>query len=242
MLVRVETDAGLVGWGEAFALGAPAAVCTVVHEVLRPLLLGEPPTEIERLTDRLQRATLVFGRRGLAMFAISGVELALWDLAGQARGRPGLRAPGRPRPAPDSRLREPRALRSAGGRGPRGGGRRRPGVPGRQAPSDRRRVGGGRAGGAGPGVALMLDVNCPWTPDEAIRMGGRSPVRPRLARGARVAARGLSGPRPGGRGALDAGRRRRERVDGGGIPGDARAPRGRHPPAEPDEGRRPRGG
>ena len=38
--------------------------------------------------DRLHRATLIFGRRGLGMFAISGVELALWDLAGQARGVP----------------------------------------------------------------------------------------------------------------------------------------------------------
>ena len=47
-----------------------------------------PTTDIERLVDRLHRATLLFGRRGLGMFAISGVELALWDLAGQARGVP----------------------------------------------------------------------------------------------------------------------------------------------------------
>jgi L-alanine-DL-glutamate epimerase-like enolase superfamily enzyme len=88
VLVRVGTESGLVGWGEAFALGAPGAVCAVVQEALRPLLLGEPAAEIERLTDRLHRATLLFGRRGLGMFAISGVELALWDLAGQAQGVP----------------------------------------------------------------------------------------------------------------------------------------------------------
>src|SRR3989442_133744 len=88
VLVRVATDGGLVGWGEAFALGAPRAVCAVVEDALRPLLLGEPATEIERLTDKLHRATLLFGRRGLGMFAISGVELALWDLAGKARGVP----------------------------------------------------------------------------------------------------------------------------------------------------------
>ena len=84
VLVRVATDEGFVGWGEAFALGAPAAVGAVVRDALAPLLLGEPPTDIERLVDRLHRGTLLFGRRGVGMFAISGVELALWDLAGQA--------------------------------------------------------------------------------------------------------------------------------------------------------------
>jgi L-alanine-DL-glutamate epimerase-like enolase superfamily enzyme len=43
VLVRVATDEGLVGWGEAFALGAPAAVCAVVHDALAPLVLGESP-------------------------------------------------------------------------------------------------------------------------------------------------------------------------------------------------------
>jgi D-galactarolactone cycloisomerase len=171
ILVRVGTDAGLVGWGEAFALGAPAAVCTVVHEVLRPLLLGEPPTEIERLTDRLQRATLIFGRRGLAMFAISGVELALWDLAGQARGVPvyellgGLVQPRIPAYASLARFDRPadvaRAAAAAAAQGFRG-------VKLHQ--TDVASVAAARAA-LGPGVALMLDVNCPWTPDEAIRMG-----------------------------------------------------------------------
>jgi D-galactarolactone cycloisomerase len=171
ILVRVETDAGLVGWGEAFALGAPAAVCTVVHEVLRPLLLGEPPTEIERLTDRLQRATLIFGRRGLGMFAISGVELALWDLAGQARGVPvyellgGLVQPRIPAYASLARFDRPadvaRAAAAAAAQGFRG-------VKLHQ--TDVASVAAARAA-LGPGVALMLDVNCPWTPDEAIRMG-----------------------------------------------------------------------
>jgi hypothetical protein len=93
VLVRVATDEGLVGWGEAFALGAPTAVCAVVDEALGPLLLGEPPTDIERLVDRLHRATLLFGRRGLGMFAISGVELRLGPRRADAR-RAGVRAAG----------------------------------------------------------------------------------------------------------------------------------------------------
>jgi L-alanine-DL-glutamate epimerase-like enolase superfamily enzyme len=171
ILVRVETDDGLVGWGEAFALGAPAAVCTVVQEVLRPLLLGQPADEIERLADRLHRATLVFGRRGLGMFAISGVELALWDLAGQARGVPvyellgGLAQPRIPAYASLVRFERPaevaRATAAAVAQGFRG-------VKLHQ--TDVASVAAARAA-AGPAVALMLDVNCPWTPDEAIRMG-----------------------------------------------------------------------
>jgi L-alanine-DL-glutamate epimerase-like enolase superfamily enzyme len=171
ILVRVGTDAGLVGWGEAFALGAPAAVVTVVREVLRPLLLGQPATEIERLTDRLHRATLVFGRRGLGVFAISGVELALWDLAGQARGVPvyellgGLAQPRIPAYASLVRFERPSEVARATAAAVAAGFR---GVKLHQ--TDVAAVAAARAA-AGPRVALMLDVNSPWTPDEAIRMG-----------------------------------------------------------------------
>src|SRR5262249_1518215 len=88
ILVRVTTDDGLVGWGECFAYGAPLAVCNVVDEALAPLLVGEDPMRIEFLLDRMQRALMIWGRRGLGMFALSGVDLALWDLAGKARGVP----------------------------------------------------------------------------------------------------------------------------------------------------------
>ena len=171
VLVRVATDEGLVGWGEAFALGAPTAVCAVVHEALGPLLLGEPPTDIERLVDRLHRATLLFGRRGLGMFAISGVELALWDLAGQVRGVPvyellgGLVQPRIPAYASLARFDRPadvaRAAAAAVAQGFRG-------VKLHQ--TDLASVAAAREA-VGPDVALMLDVNCPWTPAEAIRMG-----------------------------------------------------------------------
>jgi L-alanine-DL-glutamate epimerase-like enolase superfamily enzyme len=171
VLIRVGTDEGLVGWGEAFALGAPTAVSAVVHDALAPLLLGEPPTEIERLVDRLHRATLLFGRRGLGMFAISGVELALWDLAGQARGVPvyellgGLVQPRIQAYASLARFDRPpdvaRAAAAAVAQGFRG-------VKLHQ--TDEASVAAAREA-VGPGVALMLDVNCPWTPGEAIRMG-----------------------------------------------------------------------
>jgi L-alanine-DL-glutamate epimerase-like enolase superfamily enzyme len=171
VLVRIDTDAGLVGWGEAFALGAPRAVGCVIDEALRPLLLGEVATDLERLTDRLHRATLLFGRRGLAMCALSGIELALWDLAGQARGVPvyellGGRVTAR-LPAYASLLRHARpdevaaAARQAVAQGFRA-------VKLHQ--TDLASVRAAREA-VGPTIALMLDVNCPWSPAEAIRMG-----------------------------------------------------------------------
>src|SRR5437762_1221974 len=88
ILVRVTTDSDLIGWGECFAYGAPLAVCNVVDDALAPLVVGQDPTEIERLTQVMHRALMIWGRRGLAMCAVSGVELALWDLAGKSQRVP----------------------------------------------------------------------------------------------------------------------------------------------------------
>lgn len=83
--VLVETDAGVTGLGVG---GGGAAGVHIIATVLSPLLVGEDPADIERLAERMYRATLPFGRKGLAIMALSGVDLALWDLAGKAAGRP----------------------------------------------------------------------------------------------------------------------------------------------------------
>src|SRR6266498_2536189 len=88
IVVRVKTDAGLTGIGEAFAYGAPLAVCNVIDESLAPMLIGQDPLRIEHLADLMHRGTMIYGRRGLAMFAISGIEIALWDLLGKALNAP----------------------------------------------------------------------------------------------------------------------------------------------------------
>src|SRR6185436_2103611 len=61
---------------------------SIIEESLAPLLIGHDPAQIERLLDRMHRTLMIWGRRGLAMMAVSGIELALWDLAGKARGVP----------------------------------------------------------------------------------------------------------------------------------------------------------
>lgn len=87
IVVQVETDQGLRGWGESFALVAPGAVCQFTHEWLRPLLLGENPLNPEALWEKIEKAALLCGISGIAAFAISGVEIALWDIKGRYEAR-----------------------------------------------------------------------------------------------------------------------------------------------------------
>jgi len=84
ILVRVETDEGLVGIGGT----APAPARMMVEDHLAHLLVGENPTNTERLWDQMYRASLPYGRKGLPIMAISAVDIALWDLLGKARGVP----------------------------------------------------------------------------------------------------------------------------------------------------------
>ena len=95
ILVAVDTDSGLTGYGVG---GGGEAGMHVVRTVLRDLLLDKDPDEIELHWESMYKATLPFGRKGLAIMAISGVDLALWDLRGKANkvpvvellgGRPG---------------------------------------------------------------------------------------------------------------------------------------------------------
>jgi len=85
ILVAVHTDQGLTGYGVG---GGGAAGVHVVRTVLREALLGEDALDIERLWARMYDETLPFGQKGLAIMAISGVDLALWDLCGKQQGKP----------------------------------------------------------------------------------------------------------------------------------------------------------
>ena len=84
ILVAVETDAGVRGIGVGG--GGPVGVY-LVQTILRPLLLGQPldsVEDVERLWERMYRDTLAYGRKGLAIMAISGADLALWDALGHS--------------------------------------------------------------------------------------------------------------------------------------------------------------
>ena len=84
-LVKIETDAGITGWGEAQSPLAPEVVCTIVRTLLAPLLVGESPMAHERLWSRLYASMRVRGHSGSFMLdAIAGIDAALWDIRGKA--------------------------------------------------------------------------------------------------------------------------------------------------------------
>ena len=83
--VAVETEDGLTGYGVGG--GGPAGV-HVVETVLRETLVGQEAEAVDALWQAMYRSTLPFGRKGLAVMAISGVDLALWDLRGKREDRP----------------------------------------------------------------------------------------------------------------------------------------------------------
>lgn len=89
-LVEVTTDEGLTGWGEALCQGLqpPEIAAAAVSSALRPLLLGADPLEPEPLWHRMYHHTRDYGLKGAVIGGISGVDIALWDLCGKARGEP----------------------------------------------------------------------------------------------------------------------------------------------------------
>ncbi len=86
VLVEIFSDSGLVGLGNA-AL-SPVVTKTLIDTYLRPLLIGADPWDIEFLWQQMYRRTMAFGRKGVAMTAISAVDIALWDLLGKDAKQP----------------------------------------------------------------------------------------------------------------------------------------------------------
>jgi L-alanine-DL-glutamate epimerase-like enolase superfamily enzyme len=88
LLVRVETDTGIVGWGEAFCYACTDAVRAALHNMVAPLAIGQDARDIARLSYDLQQKLHLFGRYGISIFALSGLDIALWDIAGKAANLP----------------------------------------------------------------------------------------------------------------------------------------------------------
>ncbi len=86
LVVEVFTDAGLVGIGNA-AL-SPRITKQLIDVYLKPLLIGKDPFDYEFLWQYMYRQTMAFGRKGVAMVAISAVDIAIWDILGKAAKQP----------------------------------------------------------------------------------------------------------------------------------------------------------
>ena len=88
-LILIETDTELCGIGEAATFGGSMeAMKSIVEKQLKPLILGEDPTKIEYLHQKMMWNNWSNGRKGMVMGAISGIDVALWDLLGKVAGLP----------------------------------------------------------------------------------------------------------------------------------------------------------
>ena len=86
VLVRISTDVGLTGWGEAFGYFCRRSVVAQIQDLVAPALVGRELGDPAALNDEMQRRFALFGRYGVTIFALSGADIALWDLKAKAEG------------------------------------------------------------------------------------------------------------------------------------------------------------
>ncbi len=168
LFVKVETDEGVTGWGEAFGFATVPVTVPAIRDVIAPLAFGRDALDIAGLTGDLKRRLQNMMHGGPARFALSALDTALWDIAGKVQGKPVwglLGGKGRERvPAYASLLRLPtpdtcaEIAATAVARGYRH-------VKLHQKTADM--VAAARAA-IGPDISLMVDTNCAWGLREAI--------------------------------------------------------------------------
>ena len=87
-LVQIDTDEGISGWGSCSGNGELIEI--VVAKILSPLIIGMDPTRVDEVWDRayIRGGHKEFGTRGIGVVALSGIDVALWDILGKIRGQP----------------------------------------------------------------------------------------------------------------------------------------------------------
>jgi L-alanine-DL-glutamate epimerase-like enolase superfamily enzyme len=167
LMVRIDTDDGLSGWGEAFGHFVNAGTQEILDTLVGPWFLGKDPQPIVSLMDEAQRGFHGFGRSGPVIYALSAIDIALWDLAAKRAGQPLYRLLGGSSGKLDlyaslTRYRgDPEALRRNCQRAQKLGYRmiklHETTVPAFLVARE----------ALNPETRLMLDVNCPWSVAEA---------------------------------------------------------------------------
>ena len=85
-LVEIETDDGIVGWGECY--GPSAVAKAFIDTQLAPRVIGRDPFDVEVIWEDLYNRIKDYGTKGMAISAISGIDIALWDIIGKACNKP----------------------------------------------------------------------------------------------------------------------------------------------------------
>ena len=166
LLVRVATEGGIVGWGESYGASGPL-IHAAFDKWIKPLVLGQDASDAG-ITARLERVLHGLGRSGAVIHAISGLDIAVWDIRGKLEGVPVAALLGG---AKRTRIESYASLLQYNGdldhiqrnvaRALERGHRRiklHERTP--EAVAAARAV-------TGPDIPIMVDTNCAWTPDKA---------------------------------------------------------------------------
>ncbi len=170
LLIRIETDEGVEGWGEAFGFMSCATTRRAVETLIAPLCIGKDARDIAGLMDEVTRKLHNYGRSGAVAYGLSGIDIALWDIAGKIAGKPIYKL------LADTTVADLPAYASL----------LRYGDPAIVATSSELAVSRGfknikvheigtaevaaARAAIGPGMPLTVDMNCPWTCDDALKM------------------------------------------------------------------------
>lgn len=170
IIVEIKTDEGVTGYGESFAYFTPRAVVAVINDILKPILIGADPTNISLLHDQMYRQTHLAGRYGITTFAISGVDIALWDIVGKCAGLPlyqlfgGTKEKKVPAYASLPRYNDLEKLKMAALHAKQSGYEQ---IKLHQLDVESLKL---VREEVGDGVRLMMDINCAWSPEKALEM------------------------------------------------------------------------
>ena len=181
LVVEVETASGVIGTGHLHPLaGGMRTLEMCIHEMLKPLVIGEDAGKVSELWQKMWRATFIQGRMGITVMAMSALDIALWDAVGRSKGKPLWQIwGGRPDPIPtygsgcfrglghDGMIEKAERFVAAGFSA----------IKMQVAhvfthDADVANVRDMRAA-LGDDVQIMVDVNQGWTADEAIEVGRR---------------------------------------------------------------------
>jgi L-alanine-DL-glutamate epimerase-like enolase superfamily enzyme len=176
LLVRVTTDTGLVGWGEGFGhYGMAPATREALHSLVAPRAIGQPVAD-EALPQRIGEVFYASSASGPVAYALSGLDIALWDLRGKAAGQPlhallgGARSRSLRAYASFTRYADAAVVRAEAEEALRRG---YPAIKLHEVGAAEIEAGLGVCRPAG--VPLMVDANCHWTLAEATAVARRFP-------------------------------------------------------------------